>query len=158
MSDISSLGGVYSEYVADFTQWSQSHWTSEGAGWVDANYYDRAKIYYEWWAATGNDTYLQRANALVLDYRVNYLEANNYGPAAHWAMMAGVALHYAVTGDAADLSSGPRAPAAPTGSSCSTPRSTASSPRSRPTGPIASCSRTSSATTSRSWSACSTTR
>jgi hypothetical protein len=98
---VEAMGPTYAEYEAKFRTWSESHWTTEGAAWDQANYYDRAMIYYVWWARTGNATYLERAHALALNYRKNYLEANNYGATPHWAMLDGVALHYLLTGDEA---------------------------------------------------------
>jgi Ca2+-binding RTX toxin-like protein len=102
-TQIQNLGGVFATYVTQFDTYADQHWASTGADWAASNYYDRAKIYYEWWAATGDSSYLDRANALAVNYRVNYLEASNYGTSAHWSQIGGVALHYLVTGDQASL-------------------------------------------------------
>jgi len=99
VSAVEALGGVFLKYEQDFRTYIEQHWTADGAGWAASNYYDRAKIYYIWYERTGNAAYLERAHALALDYRINYLEANNYGSSAHWAMMAGLAIHYRLTGD-----------------------------------------------------------
>jgi hypothetical protein len=98
---VEAMGGAFASYEAKFRTWSETHWTTTGAAWDQANYYDRAMIYYVWWARTGNAAYLERGHALALNYRRNYLEANNYGSTPHWAMLDGVALHYLLTGDEA---------------------------------------------------------
>jgi hypothetical protein len=103
VQNVSNLGGDYARYVTDFLTYSEKHWTTDGSDWANADYYDRAKIYYAWWQATGNSTYLDRANQLAVDYRDNYLVANNYQSSAYWSQIGGVALHYLVTGDSEDL-------------------------------------------------------
>ncbi len=102
-SQIRNLGGAFTAYVDRFDPYADQHWTQTGADWASSDYYDRAKIYYTWWIGTGDNEYLSRANALALDYRTNYLEANQYGTSAHWSQIGGVALHAAITGDAASL-------------------------------------------------------
>lgn len=100
VNEIQALGGSYAKYVADFRTYNDLHWTEDGANWAQADFYDRAKIDYAWWQMTGDQTYLDRANAIALDYRTNYIE-QDFNPVAHWAQMTGIALHYAVTGDEA---------------------------------------------------------
>ncbi|CAA9331358.1 MAG: hypothetical protein AVDCRST_MAG40-1921 [uncultured Gemmatimonadaceae bacterium] len=101
VASVEALGGAFARYEQDFRSYADRHWTLYGAAWETANYYDRAMIYYVWWARTGNPTYLQRAHALVLDYRRNYVERWGYGVSAHWALFDGLALHYLLTGDEA---------------------------------------------------------
>jgi hypothetical protein len=96
-----ALGGAFAKYENDFASWAEKHWARDGAGWVNANYYDRALIYYAFWARTGNPTYWSRAAQLVYDYRTKYLEPNAYGSSAHWAQLEGVEKHYLLTGDTA---------------------------------------------------------
>ncbi len=98
VANISALGGAWERYEADFAKLSEMHWTREGANYNDANYYDRAQIYYTWWARTGNSKYLDRANALALNARV-YMESVNYNPQPYLMMLDGVALHAVITGD-----------------------------------------------------------
>ncbi|PVE22118.1 hypothetical protein DC522_22665 [Microvirga sp. KLBC 81] len=98
---VNAQGGVYSKYESDFTQYAAQHWSQEGSSWENANYYDRAEIFYNWYNRTDDSSYLTKANALALDYRKKYLEANNYSMSAHWSQIAGVALHYLATGDEA---------------------------------------------------------
>jgi len=100
---VTAQGGVYSTYESNFTKYATQHWNLEGSSWADANYYDRAEIFYNWYNRTGDSAYLTKANALAVDYRKNYLEANDYGTSAHWSQIAGVALHHLATGDAASL-------------------------------------------------------
>ncbi len=92
---------AYTRYEQDFRSFADSHWNQAGADWAAGNYYDRAKIYYVWWARTGNSIYRDRANAMAVNYRTNYVEANNYGVSAHWSQIEGLALHYLLTGDEA---------------------------------------------------------
>ena len=96
-----SLGDVFGRYEREFRTNDERQWAANGPGWANMNYYDRAAIYYAWYARTGDFKYLTRANAVAVDYRKNYLEANNYAIQPHWSMLDGVALHYLVTGDEA---------------------------------------------------------
>jgi len=96
-----SLGDVFGRYERDFRTNDERQWAANGPGWANMNYYDRAAIYYAWYARTGDFKYLTRANAVAVDYRKNYLEANNFAIQPHWSMLDGVALHYLVTGDEA---------------------------------------------------------
>jgi hypothetical protein len=90
-------------YDRAFEKYAELHWQREGVSWEQANYYDRAAIFYTWWARTGNSKYVERANALALDYRKNYLEKiampYTYNASTYWHMPLGLALHYLVTGD-----------------------------------------------------------
>ncbi|MDF2774225.1 MAG: Ig domain protein group 2 domain protein, partial [Geminicoccaceae bacterium] len=90
-------------YETQFAKYADYHWAAHRANWEQANYYDRAAIYYVWWARTGNATYLGRANAIALDYRTKYLEGiampYRYNASTYWHMPLGLALHYLVTGD-----------------------------------------------------------
>jgi hypothetical protein len=96
-------GGAFARYERDFRAADEKQWKECGPRWDCINYYDRAAIYYAWWRHTGDKKYLERANAVAVDYRTNYLEANNYGASFHWAMMDGVAMHYLATGDTMSL-------------------------------------------------------
>jgi hypothetical protein len=101
VSAVEALGGAFARYEQDFRTVGDQRWTSDGTHYDPANYYDRAMINYVWWARTGNATYLERANALAVGYRQNYLVARGYPLDPWWLMLDGVALHYLVTGDAA---------------------------------------------------------
>ncbi|PVE20964.1 hypothetical protein DC522_29350, partial [Microvirga sp. KLBC 81] len=83
VSTVTAQGGVYSKYESDFTQYAAKHWSQEGSSWENANYYDRAEIFYNWYNRTGDSSYLTKANALAVNYRDNYLKANDYAPSAH---------------------------------------------------------------------------
>jgi hypothetical protein len=105
VATVEAKGGAWAKYEQDFRLYADQHWATEGYGAgnydiVTVDYYDRAMIYYVWWARTGNATYLERANAIALAYRA-YLEKWNYQVQAHDAQLDGVALHYLVTGDEA---------------------------------------------------------
>lgn len=101
VADAEVLGGPFARYENDFRLYEPRRWETDGSDWGAANYYDRARIYYVWYARTGDTTYLTKANAVALDYRRNYIEAENYGTSAYWAMIDGLALHYVATGDTA---------------------------------------------------------
>lgn len=100
---VSALGGVFGTYESDFPAYDERQWAECGPRWDCIDYYDRAEIYYARWKRTGDSKYLDRANQIAVDFRTNYIEANGYGIAHHWAMMEGVGLHYALTGDPASL-------------------------------------------------------
>ena len=101
VSTVAAEGGAYQRYEEDWRQWIEYHWTEYGSWWESANYYDRAMIYYVWYARTGNTTYLTRGHEIALVYRKNYLEDNNYGASPHWSQLDGIAIHYLLTGDEA---------------------------------------------------------
>ena len=94
------LSPVFQKYEDDFRSFANIHWLDEGANW-EGNYYDRALIYYAWWIRTGDVEYWKRATTIALNYRKDYLEANNYNASAHWSQMEGIELHYVLTGDEA---------------------------------------------------------
>jgi hypothetical protein len=100
VSSVEALGGAFARYEQDFRTYADRHWASEGTS-VAANYYDRAMMYYVWWARTGNATYLERANALAVNYRKSFLEARGFNVLPYETFVDGVALHYLVTGDEA---------------------------------------------------------
>ncbi|PVE20431.1 hypothetical protein DC522_32385, partial [Microvirga sp. KLBC 81] len=83
VQEAAALGVSFAQYEKDFRTFAERHWRVDGPGWEAANYYDRAKIFYVWWARTGDSSYLTKANALAVNYRDNYLKANDYAPSAH---------------------------------------------------------------------------
>ena len=83
VSAVTAQGGVYSTYEANFTKYATQHWAQEGSAWDEANYYDRAEIFYNWYSRTGDSAYLNKANALAVNYRYNYLKPHDYAPSAH---------------------------------------------------------------------------
>jgi hypothetical protein len=93
-----AMGPPFARYERNFRAFAEKHWHAEGGDWETAYYYDRAKIYYVWWARTGNAAYLDRANALLVNYRTGYVEPS-YDAASHWTFVQGLALHFLVTGD-----------------------------------------------------------
>jgi hypothetical protein len=95
----SALGGSFAKYETNFTTYNESLWAAQGAGYNDANYYDRALVYYAFWARTGNATYWARAGRMAYDYRVNYLEPAGFGASPHWSQLEGIEKHYLLTGD-----------------------------------------------------------
>jgi hypothetical protein len=99
MADVSGRTDVAARFDARFRRYAEIHWRDHGAQWENANYYDRARIYYVFWARSGHGEYLNRAHAIVVNYRDLYLVANRYASSAHWAQMAGVFLHALLTDD-----------------------------------------------------------
>lgn len=91
VSEAATLG--FSQFDALWNKWEPTRWAADGATWGN-NYYDRGLVYYVQYARTGDIKWKQRGDAIVLDYRRNYLHANNYQTSAHWAQLDGVALHY----------------------------------------------------------------
>ena len=91
------------KWEKSFAKYADQHWRSHGSNWEQSNYYDRAAIYYVWWARTGNPEYLERANQIAVAYRKNFLESQampyTYNASTYWHMPMGLALHYLVTGD-----------------------------------------------------------
>ena len=108
-----AMGGAYARYETDFAHFADYQWGVDSTSPQGANFYDRAMIYYVWWARTGNATYLDRANKLALvtrDYlagRIGPDPANPtadipnpaYYPQSYRMMLDGVALHALVSGD-----------------------------------------------------------
>lgn len=72
-------------------------------GWAASNYYDRARILYSAYKATGSSSFFNQANLIAEDFRDQDMIPAKGAIVANWAMTQGVALHYAVTGDANDL-------------------------------------------------------
>jgi hypothetical protein len=75
-----------------------------GGGGVDLaslNHYDPSTREYYFYAMTGNETYLTRANAYNVEYRNSILASSQYSVPGQWAYSypKGIALHYAATGD-----------------------------------------------------------
>ncbi len=100
---LASVGPVFQKYERQFRHFADFHWKAHGPNWEHANYYDRAHIYYVWYARTGEDAYLTRANALAQDYLKNYVEANKYRVASWWSMPKGLTGHYLINGDHSSL-------------------------------------------------------
>jgi hypothetical protein len=96
-----ALGGSFAQYETNFATFDEQQWAAYGSRWDLIDYYDRALIYYAWYRRTGDAKYLNRANAVAVNYRRNYVEAAGYLIQAHWSMMDGLALHYLATGDEA---------------------------------------------------------
>lgn len=93
-----SSPAFFTKYEEAFRTYGDKRWPTEGGVWVH-NYYDRALIWYAWWARTGNPEYWRRGTVDALAYRRDYLEANGYQASAHWSQLEGLAIHYLTTGD-----------------------------------------------------------
>jgi hypothetical protein len=97
VSAIQAKGGAWATFEATYAAQQELRWWTDGVN-ADANYYDRAMIYYVWWARTGNATYLERGHQLALNARA-YLESANYQMQPYLLMIDGIALHAMLTGD-----------------------------------------------------------
>jgi hypothetical protein len=96
-------GGTWARYEADFVEWGDPQWkAAAAAGRVPDHHYDRAAIYYVWWARTGNPAYRTRAAAMGADLRDWYANtlAGNQLPPIYKLAPTGLALHALVEGDA----------------------------------------------------------
>jgi hypothetical protein len=93
-----TLGGAFAKYDTDFKRLSDRHWKARADAWEE-NYYDRSLVYYVAWMRSGDPEYWRRGTMIALNYRRQYLERNNYGTTPHWAQVAGLELHYLLTGD-----------------------------------------------------------
>jgi hypothetical protein len=98
MSVTRTLGGLFAKYDSDFKYYADQHWKATGDAW-EQNYYDRSLIYYAAWMRSGNVEYWRRGTMMALSYRRGYLEPNRYASSPHWAQLAGLELHYLLTGD-----------------------------------------------------------
>ncbi len=88
-----ALGEVFVSYDRLFDQYLPTSNT-----WTD-DYYDRGVVYYARYARTGDVTFLSRAHDIVLAYRQQYLELQNYRVPPHWSLVRGLEIHYRLTGD-----------------------------------------------------------
>jgi hypothetical protein len=94
----SSLGW----YEQRFRQYADEQWAAFGPKWDAGNSisgYERAAIYYVWWARTGNATYLDRAHQTAVEYRDKYLIPGGYAASPHWSQMESLYLDWLVFGD-----------------------------------------------------------
>jgi hypothetical protein len=98
VSETAQLGTVFARYDQDFKTFSDLNWAAQGDNWTQ-NFYDRALAYYAQWMRSGNVEYWRRATRFAVSYRVNYLEASNYGTSPHWSQLEGLEAHYLLTGD-----------------------------------------------------------
>jgi hypothetical protein len=93
-----TLGATFGRYDLDFKRLADQHWKADAGAW-EQNYYDRSLVYYVAWMRSGNIEYWRRGTTMALNYRRDYLERNNYNTSPHWAQLAGLEMHYLLTGD-----------------------------------------------------------
>jgi hypothetical protein len=95
-------------YEANFAKFADPKWELMMGQWqggltgdqvASYNYYDRALIYWAWWARTGNAEYWKRAVYHLMAYREVYLRPNGYRVQPHNIQIEGLELHYLLTGD-----------------------------------------------------------
>ena len=101
IQSLEGMGGDPKIWVDNFRKYEPGHYEYAKAQgnrmWEVANYYDRAKIYYEWGISAGDDAYTQKGHELAVNYRDYY--APTGGVSSHWSMPKGVFLHWLTTGD-----------------------------------------------------------
>lgn len=107
----SSGNGGGQGLIQRYETWEPYNWANYGATGNVAttgidlpshHQYDPALREYYFYAMTGDETYLTRANALAVAYRDGYLVPNNYKIGnIYLYYMKGQALHYAATGEQA---------------------------------------------------------
>jgi uncharacterized protein YjdB len=98
----SQVPAAFSFYENNFKSYSDAQWAAYGPRYDAGNSisgYERAAIYYIWWARTGDTTYLSRAHQTAVNYRDNYLIPANYATSPHWSQMESLYLDWIVTGD-----------------------------------------------------------
>jgi len=89
-------------YEQRFKAYADSQWAAFGPKWDAGNSisgYERAAIYYVWWARTGDTTYLARAHATAVDYRDKYLVPAGYAASPHWSQMESMYLDCIISKD-----------------------------------------------------------
>jgi hypothetical protein len=101
--------GITKAYEEAFTEYAEQFWTQDGtavygsggltSGESGGNYYDRALIWYMWYARTGNATYLSRADAQAQAYS-DYCTATGLSNVQAYRYFArGLYAHYLSTGN-----------------------------------------------------------
>lgn len=99
---------AYPLYESNFTKYADPKWDLMMRQWEGGltgnqvttyNYYDRALIYWAWWARTGDAEYWKRAIYHLIAYREVYLRSYNYRVQPHNIQIEGLELHYLLTGD-----------------------------------------------------------
>jgi hypothetical protein len=88
-----ALGDMFASYDRLFDRYLPASNT-----WSD-DYYDRGVVYYARFARTGDATFLTKAHEIVLAYRQQYVEVQNYHIPPHWSLVRGLEIHYRLTGD-----------------------------------------------------------
>jgi hypothetical protein len=100
----SSVPSSIGWYETNFKTNADAQWAAYGPQWDAGNSaagYDRASIYYVWWARTGDTTYRAKAHATAVNYRINYIDASGCTPSPHWSQIEGLYLDWVVYGDTA---------------------------------------------------------
>ena len=101
---VANVPAQFKFYEDSFRVESAAQWAQFGPKWDAGNSisgYERAAIYYTWWARTGDTTYRSHAHATAVDYRDKYLIPAGYAASPHWSQMESLYLDWLVMGDAA---------------------------------------------------------
>lgn len=102
----STVNGI-TFYEDMFTTYGDAQWLQYGAAWNAGNTiseYERPLTYWVWWVRTGEQKWYDRAVAMLLDWRENYLLPNNAdpftaNPSPHFSQAESLYVHWLLTGD-----------------------------------------------------------
>lgn len=89
-------------YEQNFKAYADTQWAQFGAAWNAGNSisaYERGATYYKQWALTGDSVWFNRAHALVVNYRDNYLIPAGYATSPHFSQAESLYLDCLVAKD-----------------------------------------------------------
>jgi len=98
----SQVPAAFSFYETNWKLNIDQQWIDFGPAWNAGNSisgYERAAIYYIWWARTGDTTYFNRAHQTAVNYRDGYLVPAAYGTSPHWSQMESMYLDCIIAKD-----------------------------------------------------------
>jgi uncharacterized protein YjdB len=98
----SQVPAAFSFYETNWKVNVDQQWADFGPAWNAGNSisgYERAAIYYIWWARTGDTTYFNRAHQTAVNYRDGYLIPAAYGTSPHWSQMESMYLDCIIAKD-----------------------------------------------------------
>jgi hypothetical protein len=93
------LGPAFAAYEDKFLQYAAQLAPAEATDY-EWYYYDRARVFYAYYARSGDKAFLDRAHRVLLAYRTKCVEPN-YDTPSYWTFTAGLGVHYLLTGDLA---------------------------------------------------------
>lgn len=94
----SGISPMVAKYDQDFRPAADHLMSVYSDAWGE-NFYDRAQVYYAQWVRTGNPEYWVRGTRQAVNYRRDYVTANNWTSSPHWLSVDGLGEHYLLTGD-----------------------------------------------------------
>jgi len=102
VSETPAIPSFFQTYESEFQSYGDLHWTNEPASWDPwtADYYDRALLWYAWWARTGDVEYWVRGTETAYYYH-QWLAGADYDTQPNNQQMEGMELRYLLVGDEA---------------------------------------------------------